>query len=462
MSLNNFFLILLIKSILFSYSKFEIPFKVGNYKHEKGEKEFILDYFYKDIAVNISIGTPWQKITLAACLGEYNTLVISKNCQNYDKGKYNELKSGTYKPIEKSQYFTFEIFSNGTLAKESISFDNNKIENYQFINALEIGDSCYDAYCEVLTQPGILGLLIQPHANAEMDFSGYNLINQLKKRDLISRYDFYFDFDSNDTGKIIIGSLPNETNPELYNNTDYSFFSVSKVDFSLDWAFIFDEIYYGEEKLYFDLKKVNILRIEFGFIKGSFDMEDYVKKDFFEPLINTSKCFRKSTSEIGTSIYYYYCDKDIDLNNFKPWKFTINEFEMNFTFTKDDLFLDIGDKYIFLMCFGGSPVIYLGYPFLKKYKFIFNQDSKTLGYLFESNGTVGPRGKEKEKEIVKKEKFKTIYIVLICVLSAILIGLGIFIYFFLKKKKKKLASELSEQPETQNNNEGLIPNEESN
>ena len=107
---------------------------------------------------------------------------------------------------------------------------------------------------------------------------------------------------------------------------------------------------------------------------------------------------------------------------------------MNFTFTKDDLFLDIGDKYIFLMCFGGSPVIYLGYPFLKKYKFIFNQDSKTLGYLFESNGTVGPRGKEKEKEkekeIVKKEKFKTIYIVLICVLSAILIGLGIFLYFF--------------------------------
>ena len=95
------------------------------------------------------------------------------------------MKSGTYKPIEKSQYFTFEIFSNGTLAKESISFDNNKIENYQFINALEIGDSCYDAYCEVLTQPGILGLLIQPHANAEMDFSGYNLINQLKKRDLI-------------------------------------------------------------------------------------------------------------------------------------------------------------------------------------------------------------------------------------------------------------------------------------
>ena len=304
--------------------------------------------------------------------------------------------------------------------------------------------------------------VIQPHSNAEIDFSGFNFINQLKKRDLISRYEFYFDFDSDNSGKIIIGSLPNETNPELYNNAAYSFFSVSKVDFSLDWAFIFDEIYYGEEKLYFDTKKLNILRIEFGFIKLSFDMEECVKKDFFEPLINASKCIRQSTTQIGTSIYYYYCDKDIDLNNFKPWKFTINEFETNFTFTKDDLFLDTGDKYIFLMCFGGSPVIYLGYPFLKKYKFIFNQDSKTLGFFFESNGTITPKEKEKENEIIKKQKFKTIYIVLICVLSAILIGLGIFIYyyFFVKNKKKKLANELTEQPEEQNNNEGLIPNEE--
>ena len=124
MSLNYFFLILLIKSILFSNSKIEIPFKVGNFKHEKGDKEFILNYFYKDIVVNLSIGTPWQKITLAACLGEYNTFVISENCINYDKGKYNELKSDSYIPMGKSEFFTFEIFSNGTLAKESINFGN--------------------------------------------------------------------------------------------------------------------------------------------------------------------------------------------------------------------------------------------------------------------------------------------------------------------------------------------------
>ncbi len=267
-----------------------------------------------------------------------------------------------------------------------------------------------------------------------MDFFAYKLINQLKKRDLISRYDFYFDFDSNDTGKIIIGSLPNETNPELYNNTDYSFFSVSKVDFSLDWAFIFDEIDYGEEKLYFDLKKVNILRIEFGFIKGSFDMEEYVKKDFFEPLINSSKCFRKSTSEIGTSIYYYYCDKDIDLNNFKPWKFTINEFEMNFTFTKDDLFLDIGDKYIFLMGFSYGSKLILGYPFLKKYKIIFNQDLKTIGFIHKN-----PLNK-------KYNNFSWFYKFLCFILFVIIVLLSYYLYkFYIEKPRRIKANELNEK-----------------
>ena len=142
------------------------------------------------------------------------------------------------------------------------------------------------------------------------------------------------------------------------------------------------------------------------------------------------------------------------MDKFKPYKFTINEFETNFTFTKEDLFLDIGDKYIFLMCFGGSPTIYLGYPFLKKYQFIFNQDSKILAYFHKYIKPI---------EIEIKPKLKTVYIVIICVLSIVLIGLGVFtyIYFFVMKKKKKNASELSDEINRPNNNEGLIPNEDS-
>ena len=103
------------------------------------------------------------------------------------------------------------------------------------------------------------------------------------------------------------------------------------------------------------------------------------------------------------------------------------------------------------MVFDTSSKLILGYPFLKKYQFIFNQDKKTFGYFHNKP--------EEENE------FPIGYIVIISILSAILIGLGIFavIYFFkYRQKKKMMAKELSDETETDkaNNNEGLIPNEE--
>ena len=453
MSPNIIFIILLIfESISLSNSKMVIPFKIKNFDHPKGQNEFILNYFYKNLVINLLVGTPPQAITLSACLGEYNTFIVDKSCKGYNKGIYNRNNSSTYKPlVNQSQTFVFEIYDRAIMAKETFIFGNNEIKDYRFINALEIDDDypCYDTYCEVLTEPGILGFLIQPHANAEYNFSEYNFIHQLKRKNLISRYEFYFDFNSNDSGNIIIGSLPNETENEneLYKYTIFSTITISKVDFSLDWAFQFDDIYYGEEKINRDIKRLSMLRVEFGFIKGNFLMEDYVKNDFFDGLIG-KKCTRKNTNDLGTSIYYYYCDKDIDLSKFKPWKFAINDLEMNFTFTKDDLFLDIGDKYIFLMTFGGVSEIYLGYPFLKKYKIIFNQDSKTIGYFH-----------KKPKAI--EDKTPIVYIIMISILSVIFIVLAAFAlyYFLVVQKKKKMAKELTDEVDKTKNNEGLIPNE---
>ena len=94
---------------------------------------------------------------------------------------------------------------------------------------------------------------------------------------------------------------------------------------------------------------------------------------------------------------------------------------------------------------------FLGYPFIKKYKFIFNQDSKILGYFHN----------KPEEEI---EKDPVILIVSISILSVILLGLGIFafIYLFKMKKNKKMAKELNEEKDVTYNNEGLIPNEDKN
>ena len=111
---------------------------------------------------------------------------------------------------------------------------------------------------------------------------------------------------------------------------------------------------------------------------------------------------------------YFYCNKNVDLSGFKPFVFTINEFNYNFTLTKDDLFLDVGDKYVFMMAFGGFSELILGYPFLKKYQLIFNQNTKTVGFYLCKFKIYGKklvddqveRFENKEDEANKKDSLK--------------------------------------------------------
>ncbi len=66
------------------------------------------------------------------------------------------------------------------------------------------------------------------------------------------------------------------------------------------------------------------------------------------------------------------------------------------------------------MGFGYGSKLILGYPFLKKYKIIFNQHSKTLASFHKSN--------ELEPE---ENKFHVGYIIIIVILFIISIGLGV-------------------------------------
>ena len=73
--------------------------KINNFIYTDNPYEFISNYFNKDISINALIGGPAQNITLAACLGEYDTFIISKYCEGYE-GIYYQDKSNTYKKLE--------------------------------------------------------------------------------------------------------------------------------------------------------------------------------------------------------------------------------------------------------------------------------------------------------------------------------------------------------------------------
>ena len=398
------------------------------------------------------MGDPNQNIQLSACLGEFTTFVISKDSDGYKGGTYNKNLSRIYKNLAKEERYTFQTFSKGINSIENITIEdsNFQINDLEFILVTEIGgNNCNEIYCEVLTQPGILGFRLA-HLYDEFEaVKNTNFIPQLKKKKLISSYDFYFNFISENEGKIIIGAKPHELDNK-YMNKVFSPIQTSLVrNNEIDWAISFDKIYYGEESMYNE--KSIILRIEFGFIIGHYYWQAYLLENFFTPLMNENKCFKGSANELG---YFYYCNSTTDISHFKPFTFSIYEYDYNFTLTKEDLFVKDGDKLLFLMIFGGMFEIVFGFPFFKKYQLVFNQDLKTVGFYREINN--------KEKGTDNNSSNISYYIIII-ILSIVFLGLliyAIFVYFKTKSQKKKTALELlnDQIKEPINNSKPILEN----
>ena len=403
-------------------------FKIQDYTYGN-EDAIILKYIYKDILVKFLIGTPLQNVQLSANLGEYSTFIIPKNYDEFEGATYNNNLSQTYKALSEPETFLFQIYSSAVKSKDNFIIEgtNTKINELVFNLVKDLNDnSFYCSYCEILTQPGILGLSLAQMKNFEEDVYETNFINQLKNKNLISSYDFYFNFDSSNTGNIIFGSRPDELyQNEKYKELKYVTMKTSLSNRDLDWSIQFDQIHYGNIKM--KQIKSMLLRIEFGLISGYYEWESILLNEYFSELIKDNKCFKKYTNALGYFMHYFYCNKNTDLSGFKPFIFTINEFEYNFTLTKDDLFLDIGDKYLFLMVFGGINELVLGLPFLNKYQLIFNPNTKTIGFYIDK--------KENNSNLFTFfRKYIIVIIILACVFICLLV---IAIVFFLKKKKKK-------------------------
>jgi hypothetical protein len=431
-----------------------IPFKVQNFTSDK-EDRLISRYLYKDLLVKLQIGDPKQNIQLSACLGEFTTFVISKDAEGYKGGTYNKTLSRTYKNINKEEDYTFQTFSGGINSIERITIEdsNFQINDLEFILATEIGgNNCYETYCEVLTQPGILGFKLAHLYNELEAVKNTNFIPQLKKKKLISNYDFYFKFNSENEGNIIIGAKPHELDNKYINQIFSPIQTSLAAHNEIDWAISFDKIYYGDESMYNE--KPAMLRIEFGLIIGNYMWQQHLLDNFFTPLINENKCFKGSTLQLGSSAYFYYCNSTTDISHFKPFTFSIHEYDYNFTLTKEDLFVKDGDKLMFLMIFGGIFEIVLGFPFFKKYQLVFNQDTKTVGFYREISN----------KENYNDNKPSNIsYYIIIIILSIIFLGLliyAIYFYFKTKSQKKKNAIELPNDQinEPINNSKSILEN----
>ena len=117
-----------------------------------------------------------------------------------------------------------------------------------------------------------------------------------------------------------------------------------------------------------------------------------------------------------------------------------------------DLFIEVEDKYLFLMIFGGIFDIILGYPFLKKYEIIFNQDTKTLGFYKDMNNN----DKSDKSDNSSSNTYYYLIIIFLTIILMILIYFGINLYIKKRKTKKKYGIELYNDKKEDNDNKNNL------
>ena len=159
---------------------------------------------------------------------------------------------------------------------------------------------------------------------------------------------------------------------------------------------------------------------------------DFVRKDFFQVLIEKKICFENFINDYN----YFYCEKNknIDFTKFKNVSLVSKEFNETFIFNYTDLFKEKGD-YIFFMIFCNTYSfnrIVLGRIFFEKYQLGFNYDKKVI-LLYKD-----------DLDKINKDKNYIFSIFLICILLIIFFIVLRFYFKYFKIKKKIYVTELED------------------
>ena len=264
------------------------------------------------------------------------------------------------------------------------------------------------------------------------DNNSKNFISILHDLDIIDDYITFIEYDTKKNEKLlIIGEYPEK----IFKNKYIQGYSVNiKIynRFKTQWGFKCDKILSNN----ITLEKDDVaFHHNLGIIYAPFEYKEFIEKYFFMNYINTKICKKIDNGEL----IYFFCDKIIEkeLNKFPEIKFIKNEFGEELILTYKDLFITKGNYTYFLIFFHHlyNDIWELGKPFLKKFLFAYNFNSKIIIYYNISDA----------KKEIKSEKKEIKLFLKYIILFAIFIGIFSFLLgkkFYNKRKKLITAKEL--------------------
>lgn len=433
-------------------------------------------------------------------LNRYITYISEKTLKELEQSDFNnegKLYSleyiGIYRAKFKNNKFTFLVNNNQNIVLNNYSFfmvtemqnaSDFTIKRFAYateneeigLNVIKgniyntIYPENYDPYSDVnlLTNNRIYNSMLEKSPTLFEDYiykdSGYyvedetNIINQLKKKDLISSYTFSIKYDNKneEKGSIIIGGFPHEIDKEHYNENYFIYDNVVVAPFNYNWHYSFKDISYDGEKLGRAIETK--FSIEFGFIASTDNYKKYLDKKFFKNDTYIGYC-----SELNAGEYFVKTCQESVIKDFKPINIYlsvthIGENQKNYIeFNYKDLFVKApGDNnlYYFQIVFANNDYGWVfGRPLFKKYQTVFDQEKKIIGFYTETGEYKTEDNKKEEKQ--NNISLSWILVIILVIIIICLIIFGIVYYkklpFFRKKKANELEDNFDYTPSSEIN-----------
>ena len=446
-----YFFIFIISYNSFILSYIAIPFNAYKNKKENQNEEFNINQFFENnfdsqIYAKIYVGSPKKFILVNLRMNNHGLILgyLCNNDLNCEESKYNiNISSTFYGDQTKKIYYSqsqgsffgkdaFYFYSNINMeSKEEI-----KLNNISFIYIPKEENNKDNKIC------GQLGLAVSPNFYLTEQV---NFIKNLKKLEYINTYDFSIYFTSDDEGILILGEEPHNYLPNLFNINNLRKSNVLIDGYSNSfWKTEFTQIYFylGEDKQKIKEGKNAVFSIENNYIIGSKNYQKIIEEKFFKKYIDEKICYYEKINDSKYIILICNKQSSFDINLFPTLFFYHRIFNYTFELTKEELFLEKNNRYIFLVFFWDYGMNYfsLGKIFLRKYLFTFNIDSKSIGFY----------NVKLENEFNEKENNSLSFIYKLIGIFIILI-IGIFGFFFAKKlyeqNRKRRLNEINEQYE---------------
>ena len=463
-----------ISSILFficfqsSFSFISFPvFKLQKenyfFKNDSTPSGIMKSIFYADLYTYIEIGTPSQKVPVFIKMNNFDYFITSSNTTvstELDERKnfniiYN-ISSELLSNKNSFSYYDENASSLNHLNSQTVTHYNLKgyCEEFHYNETIKLYtdyDFKEDKKSELKNIPINVVRLNDENLSAQLGLllpdSVYHredtFFSLLKKNNFTENYYFRFIFDKNI--KLILG---NDLKDILNDNIEYKSINVynnekHQVYF---WKIEFDKITINSDTIYELNNTISEIMYNMDTLIGPYQFELLLNELIFNKSINDGDCFKDSIFQKihrQKTLYFYYCKKNMQqkLNSLLPsLSFLSRELNETFILSKNELFEIIGD-YIYLKILfypksestliGNNINWTLGGIFTKKYQFIFNQDSKSVGYLKNKN------------EKTKGNVFIVIIDILAIILALLLITfIGYKLYVAVLSKRKKKANEL--------------------